>query len=1315
MRSIFLFCSLLFFNISFSQTIDYLTQYNGRYEFTMLGNSLADAENTPVCSTGGTPTFQTTTSADLNLAAGQTVRAAYIYWSGSGSIDSSIRLDGNGITADESFQFSGGFSFRFYSSRTDITTYVQGKGNGTYTVEGIDFDSVNQGCHTRYAGWIMIVVYEDPAFTLNSVYIYDGLQVLSSGGTPTLNVNLSNLFVVNPNGAELGFLCFEGDSQVQNETARVNGNFLTNALNPQNNPFNSTNSYTGATGNNFPNMDLDFYDISPFVTTGDTNMSVRFDSPGDLVVFSAMAVTLNNELPDATITMDNITQNQCDVRSFDVDYTVGNINGNQNMAAGVPIVFYADAIGGTVLGNATTANDIPIGGTEPGSITLNVPASVPQDFTLIASINDDGTGNTVILELDVGNNDDRHNYRLGLTPPVTDTESRECDEGGGQATFDLDALRGTVSNNDANMTVTFHDTQALADADGTTLTDAFVTSSRLVYARIDDEATNCFNTAIVTLTVDATPTANTVQKWDTCDTDNNSVWTWDLTTRNTEVLGTQSTTEFEVLYFDADPATGATAIANPTTYQNTANNPQTIWALIRNRQNNTCEDVTSFQVEVFNTPTANNVQKWDECDTDNNNVWTWDLTTRDTEVLGTQSSTEFEVLYFDADPATSATPVANPAAYQNSTNNPQTIWALIRNRQNNACEDVTSFQVEVYQTPTANPVQDWNECDTDNNGVWTWDLTSRNPEVYGGQSTTLYDVLYFDADPATGATPIPNPAAYQNTNNNPQTIWALIRNMQNNICEDVTSFNVQVFNTPTAVDATIPIATCSGQATADFDLTLREDEVRDNVNSMIVYFYATRPQAENHPAGTPIANPNNYSSATGSVFAVIEDPNNNNCFNIAEITLEVLRRPERRDPTPIEECSATANADFNLDSVEPFIRNGAQNVTVTFHRTRSDANSPTAGGLNRITNTTAFNSPSAAIFARSEANYQGRICHNVSEVELIVNPLPAAVDYVYYECSTTASADFNLNNRKNVITGGQGQRTVTFFSDETGARMNDPALQITSPHNSTGEIIWARVVNDQTLCYNVAQIYLSVVNEPDLTENLTFSQCRIGTIATFDLDAERDNLIAKYPQYDFTFYEQQADAENQTGMPVQGQYQSEEKTIYTRISASATIDCYQVKAVQLKIIPTPFDDRGTVILCIGDPAGITLPNGEVVNLPGVYERIIPDPVNGCDILTRTNVIVGEILFPSAFTPNANSQNDIFMPLPNQQCALFVENYQMDIWNRWGEKVFESNTYTEGWDGSHAGRDALPGVYVWRVTYTFQGQDYEQKGSISLIR
>jgi gliding motility-associated-like protein len=121
---------------------------------------------------------------------------------------------------------------------------------------------------------------------------------------------------------------------------------------------------------------------------------------------------------------------------------------------------------------------------------------------------------------------------------------------------------------------------------------------------------------------------------------------------------------------------------------------------------------------------------------------------------------------------------------------------------------------------------------------------------------------------------------------------------------------------------------------------------------------------------------------------------------------------------------------------------------------------------------------------------------------------------------------------------------------------------------------------------------------------------------------------------------------------------------------------------------------------------------------GVYSVTAIDD-NGCEAYAETSVqftecsVVCSLQVPNAFTPDNNGINDIFKPVS----LCLPEFYELFIYNRWGELVFNSSSFNRGWDGVYKGVPALIGEYVWFVNYRFESEQTvtSTKGSVALIK
>jgi gliding motility-associated-like protein len=118
---------------------------------------------------------------------------------------------------------------------------------------------------------------------------------------------------------------------------------------------------------------------------------------------------------------------------------------------------------------------------------------------------------------------------------------------------------------------------------------------------------------------------------------------------------------------------------------------------------------------------------------------------------------------------------------------------------------------------------------------------------------------------------------------------------------------------------------------------------------------------------------------------------------------------------------------------------------------------------------------------------------------------------------------------------------------------------------------------------------------------------------------------------------------------------------------------------------------------------------------GTYIAKVTD-LYGCEgkdtiILTPIDCLVG-IFFPNAFSPNGDGKNDVFKPL----VYTTLLKYEFSIYNRFGNKVFETNNIEQGWDGTINGMPQNSGNFVWICKYQLEGEPLKvEKGFALLLR
>lgn len=122
----------------------------------------------------------------------------------------------------------------------------------------------------------------------------------------------------------------------------------------------------------------------------------------------------------------------------------------------------------------------------------------------------------------------------------------------------------------------------------------------------------------------------------------------------------------------------------------------------------------------------------------------------------------------------------------------------------------------------------------------------------------------------------------------------------------------------------------------------------------------------------------------------------------------------------------------------------------------------------------------------------------------------------------------------------------------------------------------------------------------------------------------------------------------------------------------------------------------------------------VITHPGTYTATVS--IDGCSSSESIQVTKDcHLDIPNAFTPNNDGENDYF--LPRQLLSEGLQQFKMTIFNRWGQKVFETQQLNgRGWDGSFNNQEQPMGVYIYQIHAEYKsGRTEEYTGNVTLIR
>ncbi|GAB5399687.1 MAG: hypothetical protein Aureis2KO_12720 [Aureisphaera sp.] len=689
------------------QEVELFQQFEGRYSYLSFGNTLNTGENTG----GSTPCeILEESSADFVLELDQTLIAAYLYWAGSGTGDTDVSLNGNAITAERTFLYDFDDTHSYAGGYADITALLLASGNGTYTLSEFTPDIEPDiycgfpGNTTNFGGWAVTVIYEDPDLPLNQVSVFDGFESVSAQNT-SLSIQLTDLEVVDNAEAKIGFLAWEGDDILaNNETLRLNGTLLSNPLNPADNAFNGTNTFTGST--DLYNMDIDQYEVENLIQPGDTEALIELTSNQDLVIINNVVTVLNVALPEATITMDKIVGGtDCGDREITIDYTVFNTDGTDRLPP-VEIGFFGGSVS---MATTSTTSIIQVGESESGTITFTVPDGVPADFLLRAIVDpfDD------VNELNDDNNEDNADFHLLVFPEIGNLQDLELCDVVGTELFDLTEATASVDPDD---TLSYHTTEADAQSNSNPLEGDLTayentTSPETLWIRVSNP--DCFVVESFEIEVITCPLPDATVSID------NEIFACrqrdlliEYTVYNTK--GTDDLPAGTQVAFYADlqliaqsttqniiPIGGSEFGFFEVTLPESLPNNFVLVAIVDDNGAGigSVEELNEFNnefdlaIEFGTIPPITELPVLTECDRGFEMTF-FDLSVQD-DLITQNSDGEFNYFLSQEDALANVNPISDPGQFQN-TSNPQTIHVRLENQ---ICFTTSSFELVVEQCP----------------------------------------------------------------------------------------------------------------------------------------------------------------------------------------------------------------------------------------------------------------------------------------------------------------------------------------------------------------------------------------------------------------------------------------------------------------------------------------------------------------------------------------------------------------------------------------------------------------------------------------
>ncbi|NQX76283.1 T9SS type B sorting domain-containing protein, partial [Gilvibacter sp.] len=782
------------------------------------------------------------------------------------------------------------------------------------------------------------------------------------------------------------------------------------------------------------------------------------------------------------------------------------------------------------------------------------------------------------------------------TPQIVDPEPLlACDDNDdGIVVFDLTVKDPEILDglDPADYTVEYYEDAAFTSLIAPATAYTNLTNPQTVFVLVTDNTNMCSSTTTLELIVNFPPRVFPPTPLELCDVNNpgDEVEEFDLELATAEITG--GDTSLIVTYHEtaADADAGDNPLTSP--YTNTSN-PQTIFVRVEDPDTGCfVSDVVTLDLRVNPQPSPTpDPTPIEICDADNDGfVDSFILTDRDIEIINGEPDVVVSYHETLADAEADLFPLVSP--YANIVAYSQIVYARVENTLT-GCFAIVELELIVLNSPELPlEIEDFVICDDDDDGIAVFDLTTKDPEIYGTQDPATLDLSYHlsEADALAGVMPIVTPTAFVNTTN-PQTIWVRLFDPLTG-CASVGSFELivslpPVIAAPGDLDALERCDDETADGFASFDLTQAEDDITLGAPGLLVQYYTTETDAQNDTDAIDPATDYTNTVNPQTIWVRVTD-GDTGCVSFTTLTIRVLPNPSpNTNPDPIEVCDEVTVGDgievIDLTQREAEIIGGEPGVSASYYETEADAQ--TGDPLLAIPDPTAYSNTETPqiIWVRITNDTTG--CFTLVELPIIVHPLPETPevsDYIICELATDGVATFDLNTKIPEILGGQDPTDLVITFHEVEADADAGINAIATPEAfvnvSNPQTIYVRITNTVTGCYSATQSFNIEVREGAtatapaavyrICDNIGDGTDGIGEFTLSTQDAEilngQDPVI-----YVVSYHENEVDATTgDNALPDSYINTSNPQVIWARVTNTDT-DCFAITTVTLEVSPLP--------------------------------------------------------------------------------------------------------------------------------------------------
>lgn len=256
--------------------------------------------------------------------------------------------------------------------------------------------------------------------------------------------------------------------------------------------------------------------------------------------------------------------------------------------------------------------------------------------------------------------------------------------------------------------------------------------------------------------------------------------------------------------------------------------------------------------------------------------------------------------------------------------------------------------------------------------------------------------------------------------------------------------------------------------------------------------------------------------------------------------------------------------------------------------------------------------------------------------------------------------------------------------------------------------------DELVFCEEVGEIELTALNNDPLQElnfewspqDIIIEESSDGSMITIDADGPLTIFVEATNQFGCLAIDSSQIIYFDLPAYVPDQVFTDEDTIILNSGESAHLETIFDSLLQYEWLPHEGLDNPFVYNPVATPTETTIYILTVTNDEGcVAVRQITIYVISPDCLEPN------IFIPTAFTPNGDGNNDVLYVRSN-----IIESMEFAVYNRWGQKVFETSDQSVGWDGTYKGQNLPNDVFGYYLkAKCFNGEEFFKKGNVAILK